>query len=244
MLQQTQVDRVVPTFEAFVDAFPDFAALAARVARRRAARVEGARVQLARGAPAAASRRPSSNVTAARCQRARRSCARCRASARTRPRRSAPSPSISTTRRSTRTCGASCNRLFFGLEYPRGAQRARTRRTRARARCRRPRARLELGADGSRRDDLHGARAEMPALSAARRLRGGARSTPPCSSGCARPAANAGTPRQRIPFERRRATRAGASSTVCATCRPGERISLLDLHRARSRRSRAQRRGG
>ena len=171
MLAQTQVDRVVPKFRRVREALSGFRRACERLSRRRASRVEGSRLQLARRAPAAPCSRGRSSVMAARCRPIAMRCERFRASG---PYTAAAirafafdlddAPVDTNVRRVV-------HRLFFGLEYPAAKCIARDRRTRTRDRSAGQGPRLELGADGSRRDDLHGTRAEMPALPAAQRLR-------------------------------------------------------------------------
>ena len=105
------------------------------------------------------------------------------------------------------------------------------------ARCARPRARtartgarLELGFDGSRSNALHRTRPEMPALSAAREVRSSAHRRRKTRASCGRPPSRADPHRARCRTSAPRAMRGGASSIVFANCRPGRRISLLDLH--------------
>ena len=125
------------------------------------------------------------------------------------------------------------HRLFFGLEHPPAAGAREARRKRARAGSARARARLELGADGSGRIALHRARAEVPALSAARAIAPPHRSTPPRSR-----RARAASAKRRSP-QRRDSLRAEPPLRARAHHRPAARTAARTAHlAARSARGR------
>ena len=173
MLQQTQVDRVIPLYEAFIAAFPDFATLAAAQAgdvvrlwrglgyNSRAIRLHALAREVVeqhggmlpsdrRSIARAAGDRPVHGVGRARVRvRTGRRCARHEHPPHRAPHRLRPRISAARDRRATRRARESSARARYG-------------------------ARLELRHDGRRRDDLHRARAEVFDLSAAPRLRGGA----------------------------------------------------------------------
>ncbi len=136
MLQQTQVDRVVPRYLAWLERWPTVESLAAALRRRGDPRVAGARLQPARARTCTARRGRSPRRLARRPHR------RCPASARTRPRRSVASRFGEDVLRSTSTSSVSSGAPGHAFSARRGA-----------------------GADGSRRDDLpraHPALRRMP----------------------------------------------------------------------------------
>ena len=148
MLQQTQVARVVPRYEAWLERWPD---------ARRARRPRRAPTCSRRGSGSATTAAPLRLHEACARRRARRlaadatGCARCPASGRTPRRRSPRSPSASRWRRSTRTCAASPRGSGAGSAGGRCCPAGRA-------------ARLEPGDDGARRDGLPRARAALRRL--------------------------------------------------------------------------------
>ena len=110
MLQQTQVDRVLPKYHEWLDEVP---VASTRWPRARRSDVDrdlvAARLQHPAAGGCRRSRAKRSRATAASCRRTRRRCCRSRASARTRPARSAASPSASAPPSSTPTSRACCS---------------------------------------------------------------------------------------------------------------------------------------
>ena len=104
MLQQTQVERVLPKYAEFLAAFPTLAALAdapvAKVIRRSGGR------SATTGAPCGSGSRRGRPSTAAACHRASTRCGRCQGAGHTRRRPSRASPSGPALRSSIRTCAA------------------------------------------------------------------------------------------------------------------------------------------
>ena len=115
MLQQTQVARVVPRYEAWLARWPTAGALAARGARGRAARVGRPRLQPPRGAAVGGGAGGGAR------RLARSACRSCPASGPTRRRRSARSPSAARRSRSTPTRGGSSRGSGAALEPAAGA---------------------------------------------------------------------------------------------------------------------------
>ena len=108
MLQQTQVDRVLPKYQEWLGKYPSLEALAEAPARRCDAR-PGIRSATTSGRSACnRSRSKPSNTTADSCPPTTRRCCRSRASASTPPARSAASRSVSARRFSTPTSPACC----------------------------------------------------------------------------------------------------------------------------------------
>ena len=163
MLQQTQVDRVLPKYHEWLEKYPSLEALAVRADARRDADVAAARLQH----PAAAAARDRPRIgrrTAASCLRSRRRCSRSRASAPTRPAPSAASRSGSARPSSTPTSRACC----FASSSARGDVKAHAMRKQpvgdlGSAGAAQARVRLQPGADGLRRHGLRRAKAECDA---------------------------------------------------------------------------------
>ena len=180
--------------DAAADAGRSRAAEVPRVARASIRRLDGARRRAAKPtcrrpggrsattsvrAGCTPSRASRSRATAARCRRTKRRCCRSRASARTPPARCSALRSASARRSSTPTSRACCSASSSARGDPEVARDAAAPVGRlADGAADAPRLRLQPGADGLRRDALHGAQAEVPALPDARRLRQPIRSTP------------------------------------------------------------------
>ena len=163
MLQQTQVDRVLPKYHEWLDKYPSLEALAAAPEDDVVADLVSARLQHP-AAPAAGDRarigRPLRRPAAVGRGDA---AARSRASAPTPPARSAASRSASARRSSTPTSRACCFASSSAAATPRRTRCASTCGTcREALRAAQARLRLQPGADGLRRDGLHGAQAEVP----------------------------------------------------------------------------------
>ncbi len=103
MLQQTQVDRVVPHYERFLAAFPTPAACATRRPRRGRAPLVGPRLQPASPQPAPCGQGRGGRACRRSCRATTPRCGRSPVSAPTRPGRCVRSPSARTWRRSTPT---------------------------------------------------------------------------------------------------------------------------------------------
>ena len=228
MLQQTQVDRVIPAFERFVAQFPDFAVLAG------ASRADVVRAWRGLGYNSRAVR--LHELARAIRDRHAGELPRDESSLRALPgvgpytvraiRAFAFGEDVVAIDTNVRRI---VHRMRFGLEFPPKAAAVELDRVAAEFDSGRRRICFQLGLDGPRCDDLHRARAEVFALPAAIRMRRGAargrsdrarvrgREQPPRSS------------RARRNSNGRRAICAGGSSTVCALCRRNRAISLLDL---------------
>ena len=109
MLQQTQVDRVLPKYAEWLDKYPSLEALAAAPEREVTDDLVSARLQHPAAAAADDRARIGRATTAASCRPTRRRCCRSRASAPTPPARSAASRSASAPPSSTPTSRACCS---------------------------------------------------------------------------------------------------------------------------------------
>ena len=112
MLQQTQVDRVLPKYHEWLDKYPSLAALASAADDEVADTWRPLGYNIRPAAAAVDRARIGRCDTAASCRRTRRRCCRSRASARTRPAPSAASRSVSGPRFSTptsRACSTACS---------------------------------------------------------------------------------------------------------------------------------------
>ena len=162
MLQQTQVDRVLPKYHEWLDKYPSLEALAAARGRRRRARRGGRSATTSGRGGCTRSRANRSRATAASCRRTRRRCSRSRASAPTRP------GAIRSFAFGQRAAILDTNvaRVLFRVFVGRGDAKAHAMRKQLWAVSEalvpaQARLRLQPGADGSRRDGLHRAKAEM-----------------------------------------------------------------------------------
>ena len=108
MLQQTQVDRVLPKYHEWLAKYPTLDGARRRAESRRLRDVAAARLQHPAAAAARDRARVGCQATAARCRRTKRRCCRSRASANTPPARSSASRSASARRSSTPTSRACC----------------------------------------------------------------------------------------------------------------------------------------
>ena len=165
MLQQTQVDRVLPKYAEWLDKYPSLDALADAPEHEVTEDLVSARLQHPAEAAADASRASRWRATAASCRPTRRRCCRSRASAPTRPARSAASRFASAPPFSTPTSRACCSACSSATGDPKSHAMKRHLWTRLRnARAGAARVRLQSGADGLRRDGLRRAQPEVPGL--------------------------------------------------------------------------------
>ncbi len=227
MLQQTQVERVIPLYEAFVARWPSFAALAAADA--------GDVVRAWRGL--------GYNSRAVRLHALARAVVERHGGALPRETDALLAlPGIGAyTAAAVRAFAFECDdaamdvnlrrvvhRVRFGLEHPPLADERALDTLALAAVPPRRRARLELRPDGPRRDALHRARAEVPGLPAARRLR--RRAGRPVRAGRARARA-----RQAQAAAERHAVRAHDALPARADHRPLARRAAARDARARPR---------
>ena len=173
MLQQTQVDRVLPKYHEWLDKYPEPRGAGGRARSRRHARRGGRSATTSARAGSTRSRASRSRATAASCRRTRRRCARSRASA------STPAGAVLSFAFGQRAAILDTNvaRVLFRIFVGRGDPKAHAMKRApvgrlAHGAAASPRLRLQPGADGFRRHALHRAQAEVPDLPDADRLRG------------------------------------------------------------------------